>query len=561
MERPASHPMLRLLPSMTDVAFVLPMIFLFTRMKGTATLLGDGDTGWHIRAGEWMLANGRVIDTDVFSYTKPGETWYAWEWLWDLAFGWLHQTFGMASVLAASLLVLGLTSALLFRLCLRHTRHPLIAFGVVFLANAASTVHWLARPHLFTLLFVVVLLTVLDRVEEGRTWLLWLLPALTALWANIHGGFLAGIIILGAYGAGEAATGLISADGTRLRPGLRKAAIYLGTAMLCLTASLANPHGYRLHVHIYRYLTESYHFDSINEFQSFNFHLPTAPYVELTLALAALAAFRSLRRGELTAPLLLAVWAHEALGMVRNVPIFALVTAPLAAAALDQTIAELAEAPVGAWIRGMAARLSDWSAEWMLLERPWRVHLISSGALLLVLAVMNSPSAAKRFQPEYDAERYPAKAAGLLAGPGCQEGIFTDDEWGDYLIYRLYPKCRVFIDGRSDFYGPQFGKDYDSILDVKYNWQDLLDRYRVTTVLLRANLALTSTLKQSQRWQVVYDDGRAILFRTKNHAPSDQPAERVTSAFKPESGVSASVGGGISRGTATYSNQRRKTKV
>src|SRR5690348_412307 len=113
------NPVIRLLPSLTDVAFLLPIVFLFIRLEGARTLLGDGDTGWHVRAGEWMLQNHRVPHSDFVSYTMPGQPWFAWAWLWGLSFGWLHRQWGMAAVLIASILVLCVTFALLFRLVRR----------------------------------------------------------------------------------------------------------------------------------------------------------------------------------------------------------------------------------------------------------------------------------------------------------------------------------------------------------------------------------------------------------------------------------------------------------
>src|ERR1700692_2632382 len=110
-----TNPLVRVLPSLTDLAFFGPIVFLFTRMEGVKTMLGDGDTGWHIRTGQWILANGRVPDKDIFSYTKAGETWYAWEWLWDACFAWLYQHGGLATVVTVNIVLLSLTFALLFR--------------------------------------------------------------------------------------------------------------------------------------------------------------------------------------------------------------------------------------------------------------------------------------------------------------------------------------------------------------------------------------------------------------------------------------------------------------
>jgi hypothetical protein len=92
------NPVLRILPSMTDFAFLMPLIFIFTGMHGARTLLGDGDTGWHVRTGEWILSHGRVPEKDLFSFTRTGQTWFAWEWLSDVLLAWLHQHWGMAAV-------------------------------------------------------------------------------------------------------------------------------------------------------------------------------------------------------------------------------------------------------------------------------------------------------------------------------------------------------------------------------------------------------------------------------------------------------------------------------
>src|SRR5690348_9245622 len=140
-------PVVRVLPSLTDVAFLLPVGFLFFVMQGAHTLLGDGDTGWHVRTGEWILRNGRVPHADIFSYTMPGQPWVAWEWLWDMGFGWLHERWGMGAVVVASLAVLGVTFALLFRLIRRKCGNPFLALAVTGLAAAGASIHYLARPH------------------------------------------------------------------------------------------------------------------------------------------------------------------------------------------------------------------------------------------------------------------------------------------------------------------------------------------------------------------------------------------------------------------------------
>src|SRR6516162_9728104 len=191
---------LKLLPSMEDFAFLLPIMFLFGRMDGVKTLLGDGDTGWHIRTGEWILANHHVPLTDLFSYTKLGQPWIAWEWLSEVVFAWLNARGGLALVLLVSILLLAVTFVLLFRLA-RRKASPAVAFLVLPLAIATSSVHWLARPHLFSMLFLLLFYSVLDEVREGKSRIfgLVLLPAATIIWANLHAGFFLGIVLTGCF--------------------------------------------------------------------------------------------------------------------------------------------------------------------------------------------------------------------------------------------------------------------------------------------------------------------------------------------------------------------------
>ena len=159
---------LKFLPSFTDFAFLMPIVFLFGRMSGLRDLLSDCDTGWHIRTGEWMLANHSVPSGDIFSFSKTGAPWFAWEWLSEVVFAWLYGRGGLQAVVLLAILLLSLTFALLYRL-VRRKSSPFVAIAVTMLAAAGSSIHWLARPHLFTLLFLVLFYAALEEVRDGRT--------------------------------------------------------------------------------------------------------------------------------------------------------------------------------------------------------------------------------------------------------------------------------------------------------------------------------------------------------------------------------------------------------
>jgi len=142
------------------------------------------------------------------------------------------------------------------------------------------------------------------------------------------------------------------------------------------------------------------------------------------------------------------------------------------------------------------------------------LHGIREANPLVRMALLYAPHPPKRFRAEFDPQSYPAGALETLRRDSSAH-IFTFDQWGDYLIYRLYPSTKVFIDGRSDFYGDDFEKKTLEVLNVNYGWDQTLSKFGVDTVLLPPNSPLTGALKESSRWRVVYDDGIALVFRSQ----------------------------------------------
>jgi len=533
MTQTKTNPIVRVLPSLTDLAFLMPIIFLFARLQGAKTMLGDGDTGWHIRIGEWMMAHGRVPDKDFFSFTKAGQPFYAWEWLWDLCFAWIYHHGGLATVVAASIVVLSVTFALLFRLVSRRCDNPFIAILATFLACAVSSLHWLARPHLFTLLFVVILLFILDRVEEGRPRWLLVLPPMTILWTNLHGGFLALFIVLAAYIAGEIAQALFTAEPEDRRRSLQRTKWYIATAFACAAATLVNPYTYHLHAHLIQYFSESFHMENILEFQSISFHNPAAVYLEIILLLAALGSIWLLGKHKQFVPAILVIgWAHLALLSARNIPLFGIVAAPIMAQALNEMLAALRQARIAPWLQKAAAAFRNTALEFGENDRLWRTHLISIAAALVLTLLLASPAATGKLKPEYDPQNYPSKALAVLrANPNSR--IFTDDEWGDYLIFNLYPGHKVFVDGRSDFYGQDFEQKYLDLMQAKYDWEQYLNRYQVDTIVLSTKTALATVIKESRNWRPIYDDSIAIVFTAvRDRAPESEQVSTMASGGK-----------------------------
>jgi len=509
-------------------------VFLFVGMQGAKTLLGDGDTGWHLRTGEWILAHGHVPNRDIFSFTRSGQPWFAWEWLWDVVFAWLHLHFGMAAVLVASSTVLALTFALLFRLARSKSGDALVALAATLVAAAASTGHWLARPHLFTMLFTVVFYTLLDRVDrKDARRILWLLPPLMVVWTNLHGGFFVGILLIGGYAAGEFAVLLRETGPSERRAALERGLRYSLAAAGCALASFVNPYFYHLHAHILAYLSDGFFRGNVIEFLSMNFQGGQARYFEIMLLAGGAAAFWYIRRGSLTWPLLFAVWAHLSLYSARNVEIFVLLAAPPAAEFVADAWRRAPTMRCAGWLRSGLDAFRDFTQELSASDAAPRWHVVSAVAVLALAAAFYAPRAPSEFRAEYDAKTYPAVAVGLMEKAGLFSGVFTPDLWGGYLIYREYPRVRVFMDGRSDFYGAEFAKQYIQAMGVQTGWEKYLARYGVDTIMLPPDAPLAGALKQSPAWRLIYDDGVALIFRSAHAAalklelPPADPSRRA----------------------------------
>jgi hypothetical protein len=522
MEAARSQFAVRLLPSLTDFAFLIPMAFLFGRMDGVKTLLSDCDTGWHIRTGEWILANHQAPMRDIFSFSKPGQPWFAWEWLSDVVFAGLNALGGLQAVVIFAIVMISATFTGLYFL-VRRKSNPVVAILVSMVAAAAASIHWLARPHLFTLLFLVLFYAALERVQEGRTRfagvpILAALPVITILWTNLHGGFFAGSLMIGAYGAGEMLR-LAFAPETEARAGIwRSARKYFLSAAACMAASLVNPYTYHLHTHLAEYVRNPWNSQNIMEFLSPSFHHPTAIFFEAMLVLAAIAALRNIRQCRFTEAILMLVWAHASLLAVRNIPIFMIAAAPPVAGAIHQWMLALPGLNVAGWVRRAAEKFNHVARETAGTDAMPRWHLISLFAGALIVAVILAPHPPKKFRAEFDPKVYPAGALAMLREtPDAR--IFTNDEWGDYLIYTHH---KVFIDGRSDFYGNDFENTYIDILNVKYGWARSLSRFGVDTILMPLNAPLTGALKESRNWRVVYDDGHALVFRSNSRTVGEQ---------------------------------------
>ncbi len=506
-----------LFPSLTDFAFLLPGFILFFILQGAAHLFGDGDTGWQIRTGDWILQHGAIPRTDLFSFTEPHKNWFAWEWGADVVLSFLHRWAGLPGVAFATVLLLGLISALLFRLIRRISGNDFLAFGFTLLAICGSIIHWLARPHLFTWLFALVFSHAILSAERGNRKALFWLPLAMLLWTNLHGGFFVGIALLVASAAGAAAQSLKQTKDIA-RTAYRLSRPYVLCAVACSAVTFVNPYGWHLHQHLVAYLLDSKLLDNIQEYQSLNFRLPGAIFFECMLLLGVASVFWCVRSGHYAAAITVLLWVHLSLISVRNLPIFLLLGAPWMAATCHDALNHARLLP---WLkirkRGL---LSEIARDFQPLERIERWHVASGMAVVLLAFALASgrPGFEGRFSPK----TFPVNAIPSLEAAHASR-LFTTDQWADYLIYQFFPSERVFMDGRSDFYGYDLMTKYVHILNARRDWEPDLNRFSIDTVLVSPDVPIASVLRESPHWKIVAEGESFVLFQ-RNEQRNDAPA-------------------------------------
>jgi hypothetical protein len=539
-----------LLPSAGDLIFVgLLGLLVFTALS--VRLLGDAGIGWHIRTGQMILATHAIPRVDPFSITT-GQPWFAWEWLYDVIVGWLDSEAALNGVVLFTALIIALVFASTFRLLLRRGANVFVALVLVLLAASASMIHFLTRPHVVSWLFTLVWFWILDSWETDswdpaapsnpdssahpktrRGLPLWLLPLLMLVWVNVHGGFLVGFVLLAIYWVSAAWRWWrlkLSEDHfedalEKIRAGRRVRNLTL-VGVVSAAATFANPYGSRLHVHIYRYLSNRFLMDHIDEFQSPNFHY-VAQKCFAGLLLLTLAALATKRREIGVSKALVVLFAvYAGLYASRNIPVSSLLLVLVIGPWLSQAMESLAErrSRSGLTRSGSTRYGSTRSGSTQFLQRMKAIELSLRGHLWPIAAVLLACSiaahggrlgATQLMDAHFDAKRFPVAAVNNLEKQALPGPLLAPDYWGGYLIYRLYPRVRMVVDDRHDFYGEEFLKSYLKMVRVEPGWGDFLQQHEVHCILVPKDSALANILAESGGWQSIYADDVAVAFVRK----------------------------------------------
>ena len=503
------------LPSLTDFAFLWPVLLLFVLLPGSSVLLSDGDTGWHIRTGEWIWQHKAIPTTDLFSFTKPHDSWFAWEWGWDLLFAGIHHFGGLGGVAFASVIILCAISALLFRLICRYSENDFLSLAFTAFAIFGSVIHWLARPHLISWLFALIFAHLILSAEKGNTKALCWLPALMVLWVNLHGAFFVGIIMLLTSAVGEVLAALFRNEpfGTTA---WAKAQPYGSCTLACSVVTFINPYTWHLHWHIFHYVQDAKLLSTNAEFQPISFHHWASLPFECMLLLGVGTIFWCARHCRFGPALLILLWAHWSLLSARNIPFFLLLSTPLIAQFTNTALKDLMKVQR---LKGIASSITSFGCEFRPFEQSPHVYLAS----LLGLTGVACCFALERpgFESQLNPRNFPVQALPFIKAAKFSRP-FTTDQWGDYLIYHLYPAQRVYVDGRGDFFGADFLEKYTQIVNARRDWETNLRAQSVDAVVLPPGAPVVSTLKESKNWKLLFDNGSTVIFQAVSMAQAQQ---------------------------------------
>ncbi len=465
-------------------------------------MIGSGrvrsyDVWWHLQLGRDILRTGQIALYDEYSHTASGHFRPPQQWLFEVGqavvytIGQERALVGLRMILAA--LALGLLAALLIY---RKSSYLLTVVGLVLVA-AVSMPNLTCRPHLMIPLLLLALLSLLES-SARRPWLRWLVPLLFVLWANLHASFTLGLAIVGFWMVDRAL-----GSRPRLAEGLRFSAAGLleGGALLlaCLAACIINPVRLKLLLYSLDYLPGGAHAWATRVVQEWQ--APTLASFDMTatalvLIGGALVVLLRVRRVSLFELLVAGLMVMMGLRWGRAAMPAAIMVAWVALPLLSEWLGQLSPALLGYRFDTGAT--------------PHRILPLAAVVIALVGVIsISRPVLAKRALNE---NLFPVVAVEWLETHDLRGNMYNTYHWGGYLIHRLYPRHRVFIDGRVDMYGKEVFKDWLTIRETRTGWERVAESYDVQWGIVEPDVPLATVVQGKGNWAAVYRDAQAIVF-------------------------------------------------
>jgi hypothetical protein len=495
---------------------VADLVFLFVAivaLRGAAQgLLDDPGLGWHLRNIDAIRDNGWFLTQDPFTDPRGQEPprWYTNQWLGELPLylGW--RLAGLEGIAVVCALVIALIARTMFRILVHDGLSWPVAVIWTALGTVGTSCSWVARPNLFTILFVLITARVLDQYHQGklsRSRTLWLLP-LFAAWANIHGGFLAGFILLALAGAVDVTLALCSLEADVRRAARHRVVFLTVLSAAAFLATLLNPYGLSLYPWTFKLLGNKEFMDLHMEWKPPPFNAPDAIRYELLFLLFPLVLAVSRRRPSLLELGLSLGWLHLALTGYRYVALWVVVTVPM----LARSSIEI-------------PYLQELARRWQLSAGPGSLFFTLRGAApwlwtgLFAIALLGAGWAMRGQLAQHQQKMIATKAldrflevhADWRKRHGRRPTIYHSYDWGGYLTWHGWPDVLNWIDDRNEVQGKKHIEEHFAIRDTKPGWEKALSG--VDLICVESGAALTYRLiERPQVWKERYRDDYALIF-------------------------------------------------
>ena len=469
--------------------------------------VADSDLWGHLGYGRWFDQYG-IGGDDPFSYATAGRTWYCHEYLSQIILWRTYARFGPPGLIALKCVLAASAIFLVYRSLRLSTDDSRIWAPILMLSACLLRGYLFFRPQLFTYLFFAAFVLVLLRhlLQQGSP--LWILPPSLALWANLHGGFVAGIAILG---VALCLAGLRGVSERWHLAGSWRETWELGCVLvLCMVASLLNPLGWRIWSLLWIELGNTYNHRFIAEWQTARLFPPNwnGGLLLSLLVLVGLATRGAQLRGTRPGRLPPWIWmvsilplAAMAIRSHRHAPLFVLWTAPILAL-----------------LTAAAAPTSGRRGSVLLLAVTFVIVLAT--ALPVAATMLNPLPKIRRVLHGRGAE--PAGAASFLRANAFAGRIYNPLWWGSYLTWELYPRILVSCDGRNDTIYPveRIGENLffygTRDADLEAPLRDSAD-----FLIAPAHSLVASRMLDDPRWAIVYEDSESSLFVRNDGAHRD----------------------------------------
>jgi hypothetical protein len=469
------------------------ILFISVLTLGPRMLNIDGDLPRHLLMGKFVLETGAPPNEEIFSYVYENRPYTPQEWLSGLVSYVAYLLLGLNGVVLLAGILIAASFSILYAELIAQGRPKTVTFLLLLLGALVTSIHWITRPHLFTMLFLAIWLILVDRLARGAYVKLWVFPALVVLWANMHGEFIAALLVLAAYIAGWTWKFLFDRSNANLEVGKKLIPIFF----LCFIASMIGPAGFRTWDIVFGYVTNQYLLSRIAETRPPNFIQPE--YWPLLLMLGISLLFLITRKVTFASAhfFLLVGFGIMSLLSARNAHLSGIIFPfVLSSAYVRGTGLQLFKRMETA-IQRMDAQVSG-----VLLPIILTV-LISSVIIAGPLVGFN------RFEPSV----FPVEAVAWLENHPQSGRMFNAFDWGGYILLHLWPEQKTFIESHTDVTGEATQK-YETIITLSDGWQDLFEQYNITWAIIAPDWALTKELKM-QGWKTVYQDQTSIILVRK----------------------------------------------